>query len=119
MEIYSSLEQQQAATEAKDAGTCACGGHGCGDDAAPEARSTTAEPGDIVIADIPQPVRHARVIGQVTALVPGESLVILAPHHPQRLLDEIDADVPGHFLFESLGQVADSFRVRITRETCC
>ncbi|WP_062133303.1 DUF2249 domain-containing protein [Demequina aestuarii] len=115
---------------------CACGGGGCGaaqaapavdrgertelsTAAASPVRASAAEPGDIDVRAIPREHRHARVIGQVTSLVPGEAMVIAAPHAPERLLAEIDAEVPGDFSFEYLQRGPEVWRVSISRLTCC
>ncbi|MDN4481527.1 DUF2249 domain-containing protein [Demequina muriae] len=122
------------ATEAAEG--CACGGGGCGSQQAPPAvdrgertelstgaaspvSASAAQPRDIDVRAIPHEHRHARVIGQVTSLVPGEVVVIAAPHAPERLLAEIDADVSGDFAFEYLQRGPEVWRVAISRLTCC
>src|SRR5690554_1914597 len=103
---------------AQSTGGCACGGGGCGSQqtdpavdrgdrteltgAKAPATASAAQPGDLDVREIEPAHRHARVIGQVSALVPGEVVVVAAPHAPERLLVEIDADVPGDFTFEYL-----------------
>ncbi|MFW7415769.1 DUF2249 domain-containing protein [Demequina sp. SO4-18] len=120
---------------AETTGGCACGGGGCGSEqpepavdrgerteltgAAGPATASAASPGDIDVRAIPHEHRHARVIGQVTSLVPGEGVVIAAPHAPERLLAEIDADVTGEFTFEYLQRGPELWRVAISRLTCC
>lgn len=116
-------------------GGCACGGGGCGSQQADPtvdrgdraeltgaevpATASAAQPGDIDVREIDPQHRHARVIGQVTSLVPGEVVVVAAPHAPERLLTEIDTDVQGDFSFEYLQRGPDLWRVAITRVTCC
>lgn len=123
----------QEATETTEG--CACGGGGCGSQQAEPvvdrgdrteltgselpASASAAQPGDLDVREIEPAHRHARVIGQVTALVPGEILVIAAPHAPERLLAEIDADAHGEFSFEYLQQGPELWRVAISRLTCC
>lgn len=78
-----------------------------------------AEPGDVDVREIPHEFRHARVIGQVTSLVPGESLVIAAPHAPMPLLNQIEREVTGDFTFEYLLEGPQVWRVQVNRVTCC
>ena len=128
MQIYSNQTEQEQATARKASGECGCGGCGCGADA-PQDAPRGAEPQEVVVqkpaaADIdvraiPREVRHARVIGEVTALVPEESLVVAAPHDPRRLLDEIEVDVAGEFAFDYVDAGPELWRVRVTRITCC
>lgn len=78
-----------------------------------------AEPGDVDVREIPREFRHARVIGQVTSLVPGETLVIAAPHAPTPLLNQIEQEVAGEFTFDYLLEGPHVWRVQVTRVTCC
>ncbi|MFN3865492.1 MAG: DUF2249 domain-containing protein [Demequina sp.] len=110
---------QDTADTAKTTGGCACGGGGCGTAQAEPAPASGVEPGDLDVRTIPRERRHATVIGQVTSLVAGEVMVIAAPHAPERLLAEIDADVSGDFSFEYLQRGPDTWRVAISRLTCC
>lgn len=120
---------------AQTTGGCACGGGGCGSQEAEPAvdrgdrteltgggapaTASAAQPGDLDVREIEPAHRHARVIGQVSSLVPGEVVVVAAPHAPERLLAEIDVDVAGDFSFEYLQQGPDVWRVAISRLTCC
>lgn len=127
-----------------ETGACACGGAGgCGSNTT-EASSTPdlargertelpmagaapvgtepapgAEPGDLDVREIPREFRHDRVIGQVTSLVPGEALVLAAPHAPVPLLSQIEREVAGDFSFSYLLEGPEVWRVAITRQTCC
>lgn len=74
---------------------------------------------DVDVRQIPREFRHARVIGQVTSLVPGESLVIAAPHAPTPLLNQIEQEVAGEFTFEYLLEGPQVWRVQVNRVTCC
>ena len=81
-------------------GGCTCGHH---------------EEEDIVldVRTIPHAIRHASVFGAFDAIPAGESLVLVAPHNPVPLLNqlaeraEIDVDY--------LVQGPDEWRLRITR----
>lgn len=85
----------------------------------PDQLAPGAEEGDIDVREIPREFRHARVIGQVTSLVPGESLVIAAPHAPTPLLNQIEREVAGDFTFEYLLEGPEVWRVAVNRVTCC
>lgn len=86
---------------------------------APDQLAPGAEEGDVDVREIPREFRHARVIGQVTSLVPGESLVIAAPHAPTPLLNQIEREVTGEFSFEYLLEGPNVWRVAVNRVTCC
>lgn len=118
---------------AEESGGCACGGDGgCGggDSKAPEPRviginelthpePVQAQEGDLDVRTIDHSVRHARVIGVVTSLVPGESMVIAADHAPRGVIREIEMDVTGDFKFEYLAEGPSLWRLQIERVTCC
>lgn len=102
--------------------SCGCGG-ACGGGgnvvSVEDAMSAVVPETDLDVREIPHESRHARVIGVVTALVPGESVVIAAPHDPKPLLNEIDCDVPGDFRTDYLLAGPVVWRAQITRDTCC
>lgn len=79
----------------------------------------TVQAGDIDVRTLPHGSRHAHVISQVSALVPGEAVVVAAPHDPLRLLSEIQTEVHGAFSFDYLAAGPDLWRVAITRTECC
>lgn len=85
----------------------------------PDQLAPGAEEGDVDVREIPREFRHARVIGQVTSLVPGETLVIAAPHAPTPLLNQIEQEVTGEFTFEYLLEGPEVWRVQVNRVTCC
>jgi uncharacterized protein (DUF2249 family) len=134
----SDILETSTATPAAEAGSghaCGCGGGGCGGGGgaqtvsadsllagAPSAiPSLTTAPldTDIDVRAIPHEVRHARVIGMVTSLVPGESVVIAAPHDPARLVNEIEAEVAGDFQVDYLQAGPELWRVAVSRVSCC
>lgn len=127
------MTETQNAQSAQDSGGCACGGDGgCGggEAAAAEPRvigideltsptPVSARDGDLDVRTIDHSVRHARVVGAVTSLVPGESVVIAADHAPRGVIREIEVDVPGDFRFEYLAEGPSLWRLQIERVTCC
>lgn len=86
--------------------TAKTGGCTCGHDHQTE---------DIVldVRAIPHAIRHASVFGAFDAIPAGESLVLVAPHNPLPLLNQLaeraDIDV------EYLVQAPEEWRLRITR----
>lgn len=127
------MTDTQNTQAAQETGGCACGGDGgCGGG---EAQATqpkvigvdelmnpapvSAQEGDLDVRTIDHSVRHARVIGVVTSLVPGESMVIAADHAPRGVMREIEMDVPGDFRFEYLSEGPSLWRLQIERVTCC
>lgn len=126
----------QGTPASPDAGGCACGGGGggggCGGgggqatepkvigvDELTSPKPVSAQEGDLDVRSIDHSVRHARVIGVVTSLVPGESMVIAADHAPRGVIREIEMDVPGEFKFEYLAEGPSLWRLQIERVTCC
>lgn len=122
-------------TEEPQRATCGCGGE-CGGQRDPaEAIATVqrddrtnlldrpvkagAVDGDLDVRRIPHDQRHATVLTAVAGLVPGERLIVAAPHWPQRLLDQIEQEVHGCFRFDSLVDGPEVWRVCITKDSCC
>ncbi len=102
--------------------TCGCGGEGgCGGTAigVDDLASAQVEATDLDVRAIPHEHRHARVIGAVTSLVPGEALVVAAPHDPVPLLRQIEVEVAGDFSVDYLQSGPVVWRVSIARVTCC
>lgn len=80
--------------------SCGCGGH---DE-------------DIPVLDvraIPHAIRHAAVFGAFDAIRPGGSLVIIAPHAPVPLLNQLTARAP--IIAEYLVEGPTEWHVQITR----
>ncbi|GAA1809783.1 DUF2249 domain-containing protein [Agromyces neolithicus] len=66
------------------------------------------------VRDIPRAIRHATVLGALTAIAPGAALVIVAPHDPLRLLAEIDERWPSTFAVSYLDRGLEHWRLRLT-----
>lgn len=85
-----------------------CGGHcSCGENnaAAPELDVTT----------IPPAIRHAAIFGALESIAPGASLVLMAPHEPLPLLEQLAAAQPGVWTSKGEQVGPDRWRVRLTR----
>ncbi|PYF98399.1 Uncharacterized conserved protein, DUF2249 family [Georgenia satyanarayanai] len=83
-------------------GGCACGGH---DDATPV----------LDVRQVPHAIRHATVFGALTAIAPGFSLDLLAPHDPLPLLAQVEERQPGAFAVTYLVEGPEAWTVRLTR----
>jgi uncharacterized protein (DUF2249 family) len=97
--------QTSAEATTAPAGGCGCGGCGCGQAAEPE----------LNLRALPRQIRHGAVLGALASLQPGDTLVLVAPHEPRRLLAQVDATFPE--LFEvSVAEVSpEEFRARFVR----
>jgi uncharacterized protein (DUF2249 family) len=87
-------------TPSAPASSCNCGGHN----------------DDVPVLDvrqIPHAIRHAAVFGAFDAIAPGGSLVIVAPHAPVPLLNQLAAraEIAAEYLVEG----PTEWHVQITR----
>ena len=84
-------------------------GHTCGchDDAgaSPELDART----------IPHAIRHATIFGALDAVEPEADLILVAPHDPMPLLEQIEQRTPGRFHVEYLERGPEAWRLRFTR----
>jgi len=88
--------------------TSGCGGHcTCGEqqDAAPELDARL----------IPPAVRHAAIFGALSGVRAGGSMVLIAPHAPVPLLEQLDAAEPGVWTTSMSQSGPEEWRVRLTR----
>ena len=87
-------------TPSATTGGCSCGGH---DEEVPA----------LDVRQIPHAIRHATVFGAFGAIRPGGSLVIVAPHAPVPLLNQLSAQAP--IAVEYLDEGPTEWHVKITR----
>lgn len=64
---------------------------------------------------VPRSIRHATVIGALSAIAPGRSLDLVAPHDPQPLLRQIDHLEPDTWTVEYLVEGPGAWTLRLTR----
>jgi len=91
-----------------DEGRPAHGGGGCGcghSDEEPELDART----------IPHEVRPATLMTALESVQPGASMVLVAPHDPVPILDQIERRNPGGFEVEYLQRGPDAWRLRFSR----
>ncbi|HET7899891.1 MAG TPA: DUF2249 domain-containing protein [Candidatus Nanopelagicales bacterium] len=83
------------------------GGCGCGGDA------VAADVLDVRL--IPHSVRRASVLAAIGAVRPSTSLVLLAPHDPAHLLEQVGASFPDEFGWTYDAAGPETWAVRLTR----
>ena len=64
---------------------------------------------------IPHAIRHATVFGALSAIAPGDSLVIVAPHNPKPLLAQIADRENGAIAVTYLVEGPEEWSLRLTR----
>lgn len=67
------------------------------------------------VRPIPRSIRHATVIGALSAIRPGRSLDLVAPHDPQPLLRQIDGHEPDTWTVDYLEEGPEAWTLRLTR----
>ena len=105
-EARAANEADALAADATDSG---CGGScTCGEVDGPEYPELDAR-------TVPHAIRHATIFGALDAVAPGAALVLLAPHDPLPLLDQLQAREPGAFTVEYLERGPETWRLLLTR----
>lgn len=93
------------------AGGCGCGGScDCGED-----DEAGAVP-ELDVRAVPHAIRHATVFGALDAVPARGSLVLVAPHDPVPLLDQIRARTNGAFAVAYEQRGPEAWRLRLTRQ---
>lgn len=64
---------------------------------------------------IPHAIRHATVFGALSAIKPGGSMILVAPHDPKPLLAQIAEREHGAISVSYLQQGPDAWRLKLTR----
>ena len=95
-------DAQTSTQEGGCGGHCTCGGQS---DVAPELDARL----------IPPAIRHASIFGALGAVLPGDSMVLIAPHEPLPLLEQLAAAQPGEWTSSSSQAGPEEWRVRLTR----
>ena len=83
------------------------GGCGCGavDEELPELDARA----------IPHAIRHASIKGALGSLQQGSGLVLVAPHDPVPLLNQIEAENPGVFSVEYVERGPEAWKLAFVR----
>lgn len=64
---------------------------------------------------IPHAIRHATIFGALSAIKPGGSLILIAPHNPLPLLAQIEDREQGAIAVEYLDEGPEAWRLKLTR----
>lgn len=85
-------------------GACGCGGQ-APDDVLPELDARA----------VPHAIRHATIFGALDSVGPGSGMVLVAPHDPLPLLEQLEQRSPGLFSVDYLERGPEAWRVRFVR----
>jgi uncharacterized protein (DUF2249 family) len=66
---------------------------------------------------IPHAIRHGAIFGALDSLQVGSGMVLLAPHKPAPLLDQIEARTPGAFEVSFLDEGPERWHVQFVRQS--
>jgi uncharacterized protein (DUF2249 family)/hemerythrin-like domain-containing protein len=99
---------RQAGVTGREAGGGCGGGHvcSCGE-------TDPAGYPELDARSIPHAIRHATIFGALEAVEPGSGLVLVAPHDPLPLLDQISARWPGRFRVDYLDRGPQTWRLAL------
>jgi uncharacterized protein (DUF2249 family) len=86
---------------ADPSGGCNCGHEGCA--------------AELDVRELPHGQRHEIIFGKLSALAPGEALLIVNDHDPKPLRYQFQAENSGEFSWEYLEEGPEVWRVRIGR----
>lgn len=92
---------------APDEGGCG-DGCGCGEVDGPGLPELDAR-------EVPHAIRHATIFGALDAVEPGGGLVLVAPHDPVPLLQQLEARAPGAFAVDYLERGPEAWRLAFRR----
>jgi uncharacterized protein (DUF2249 family) len=67
------------------------------------------------VRPIPHAIRHATVFGALSAVAPGFSLDLVAPHDPVPLLLQVEERLPGQFVTDYIVAGPEAWTIRLTR----
>jgi len=87
-----------------------CGGSSCG-------CGGTDDPGfpELDARSVPHAIRHATVFGALSSVAPGAGLLLVAPHDPLPLLDQVEQMWPGTFEVAYVERGPEAWRLAFTR----
>jgi uncharacterized protein (DUF2249 family) len=114
-EILGGMHELLGGHEAHEHGAPAAGSHdghacGCGES------DPVGELPELDARVVPHKIRHATVFGALAAVQPGGGLVLVAPHDPLPLLQQIEGRYPGVFSVDYLERGPEAWRLRFLRD---
>jgi uncharacterized protein (DUF2249 family) len=86
------------------AGTCGCG------------ETDPAGLPELDARAIPHAIRHAAIFGALDSVAPGSGLVLVAPHDPLGLLDQLQDRAPGAFDVAYVERGPEAWRLSFVRK---
>lgn len=108
--VLSGMHEILGHTEDEAGDGCGGGSCGCGGDA-----EASTEP-VLDVRSVPHAIRHATVFGALDAVPAGGTLVLVAPHDPLPLLDQIRSRTGGAFAVAYEERGPEAWRLRMSRQ---
>lgn len=91
-------------------GGCGGAGHTCGC-----GEVDGAEMPELDARSVPHAIRHATIFGALDGVRPGTGLVLVAPHDPVPLLQQLEQREPGQFSVDYLERGPEAWRIALVR----
>lgn len=89
----------------------ASGGGGCGGGGECGCGASTATLPELDARQVPPRLRHATIFGALDSLTEGEGMVLVAPHDPLPLLDQVATRTPDRFRVEYVERGPEAWRL--------
>src|SRR5699024_8594512 len=64
---------------------------------------------------VPHSIRHSTIFGALDAVEPGSGMILIAPHDPLPLLDQLEARSPGQFAIDYVERGPEKWRLQFVR----
>lgn len=64
---------------------------------------------------VPHAIRHATIFGALDAVKPGGGMILVAPHDPLPLLDQLEQRSPGRFAIDYVERGPEAWRLQFVR----
>lgn len=102
--MHELLGEDSRDPEAGCGGECTCG-HEDSLDSLPELDARL----------VPHAIRHATIFGALDSVATGSGMVLVAPHNPLPLLQQLEARVPGRFSISYLERGPEAWKIQFLR----
>jgi uncharacterized protein (DUF2249 family)/hemerythrin-like domain-containing protein len=107
---HESSGEHAAATATASQGGCGSAGHTCGC-----GEVDGAQVPELDARSVPHAIRHATIFGALEGVRPGTGLVLVAPHDPVPLLQQLEQREPGQFSVDYLERGPEAWRLLLVR----